>query len=31
MGLRKKKVGLYLEDLEIDYDKSFDNEEHFGR
>lgn len=29
MGLRKKKVGLYLEDLEIGYDKSFDNEEHF--
>lgn len=29
MGLRKKKVGLYLEDLEVNYDKNFNNEEHF--
>ncbi|QPX71613.1 RNA polymerase sporulation specific sigma factor [Bacillus phage SP8] len=29
MGLRKKKVGFYLEDLEIEYDKNFNNEEHF--
>ncbi|WIT25987.1 hypothetical protein [Bacillus phage SPO1L1] len=30
MGL-KKKVGFYLEDLEVEHDKSFDNEEHFRK